>query len=141
MPEGILIALPSAELQMAILQSCYRNMAANGRLYLDFFQPYYKIIYQGTATEYSRFRTPDGKTYVLTVEFNNDQYSQIQHWKVTFTRAEAGEQRESVVVDLDFRSVFYSECKLMLQVAGFRVVEFDLEYAEKRGFFVVAERI
>jgi SAM-dependent methyltransferase len=141
MPEGIFIALPSAELQMAILQSCHRNLASGGRIYFDFFQPYYKVIYEETMREFSRFRTPDGRIYLLTIEFTNDKYSQIQHWKVTFTRVEQGEKRESVVVDLDFRYVFYSECKLMLQVAGFRLVELDIEYAERRGFFVAAEKI
>lgn len=141
MPEGILIALPDAELQMAILQSCHRNLAPGGRLYLDFFQPFYKAIYQEKLTEYSRFRTPDGRTYILTVNFTNNSYSQIQHWMVTFTHWERGEQQETVTVDLDFRYVFYSECNLMLRLAGFRTVEFDVEYAERRGFFVAAEKV
>ena len=56
----LLIALPNAELQMELLQSCNRNLATGGRIYFDFFQPYYKVIYQEALTEYSRFRTPDG---------------------------------------------------------------------------------
>jgi SAM-dependent methyltransferase len=141
MPEGILIALPSVDLQMALLRSCHRNLAAGGRIHIDFFQPYYKAICNETLAEFSRFRTPSGETYLLTIEFTNDKYSQVQHWKVTYTKVEKGEERERVVVDLDFRYVFYSEIQLMLQVIGFRLIELDIEHADRRGFFLVAERI
>lgn len=141
MPEGILIALPSLDLQMALLRNCHRNLAAGGRIYIDFFQPYYKAIYLEQLTEYSRFRTPDGSTYLLKIDFANDKYTQIQHWSVTYTKVENGESRESIVVELDFRYVFYSEATLMLQVTGFRPVECDVGYADGRGFFVVAEKM
>ncbi|HLG54326.1 MAG TPA: class I SAM-dependent methyltransferase [Vicinamibacterales bacterium] len=141
MPEGILIALPSVDLQMSLLRSCHRNLAAGGRIHIDFFQPYYKAIYQENLKEFSRFRTPTGETYLLTIEITNDKYSQIQHWKGTYTRVENGESRDSTVVDLDFRYVFYSEIQLMLQLTGFQLIELDTEYADRRGFFLVAERI
>ena len=141
MPEGILIALPSADLQMSLLQSCHRNLASDGRIHIDFFQPLYKVIYHETLTEYSRFRTPLRETYLMSIEFINDKYSQVQHWKVTYTKVEDGVKRDSVVVDLDFRYVFYSEIKLMLQITGFRVIELDVGYADGRGFFLVAEKI
>lgn len=140
MPEGILIALSSVELQMGLLQSCHRNLAAGGRILMDFFQPSYKVIHYEALTEYSRFRTPEGEVYLLRIDFTNDKYSQIQHWRVTYTKVESGEERDSIVVDLDFRYVFLSEIKLMLEANGFRVVELDIEYADRRGFFVVAEK-
>lgn len=141
MPEGILIALPDAELQMAVLRNCCRNLVDGGRLYMDFFQPDYRVIHQEAVTEFSRLHAPDGRLYLMEVKFTNEKYSQVQHWAVTFIRLEGGERRDNVVVDLDFRYVFPSECRLMLQIAGFRVVEFDVEYARRRGFFVVAEKV
>ena len=141
MPEGILIALPSFDLQMALLRSCHRNLAPDGRIHIDFFQPHYKAIYLGTLTEVSRFRTPTGQTYLMSIEFTTNRHSQFQNWKVTYTEVERGDERECIRVNLDFRYVFRSEIELMLQVAGFRLLELDLDYADGRGYFLVAEKI
>lgn len=140
MPEGILIAIADAEVQMALLRSCHRNLKARGRIFTDFFQPYYKAIDQGTLTEHTRFRTPDGKLYLMTMEITTDRYTQVQQWKATYTLVENGEQREPVEVILQFRYVFCSEVRWMLQAAGFCAIDIDVDFADARGFFVVAEK-
>ncbi|MBZ9770988.1 class I SAM-dependent methyltransferase [Mesorhizobium sp. CO1-1-8] len=141
MPEGILIALPSDMLQMALLRSCHRNLAEGGMILIDFFQPYYRVILGETKTDFSRFHTLEGDTYIMRVDFSNDSYTQIQHWHVTYTKIVDGNEVGSTVVDLDFRYVFYSEIKLMLEIVGFRVIELDVEFAEHRGFFLAAQKI
>ncbi|WP_167229062.1 class I SAM-dependent methyltransferase [Massilia rubra] len=141
MPEGILIALPSDALQMALLRSCHRNLAPGGLILIDCFQPYYQVISGEKKTDYSRFRTPDGRTYLMQIHFTNDSYTQIQNWHVIYTEIVDGNELPGIVVNLDFRYVFCSELKLMLEIAGFRVVELDVEFAERRGFFLAAEKV
>lgn len=141
MPEGILIALPDRDLQFALLESCQRNLRTGGRILTDLFQPRYKLIYQKDATEHTRFRTRAGEDYLLSITFHNDEYTQIQEWDCTFTRAPRSPQPESTRVNVKFRYLFQSELDLMLRQTGFKVVKIDCSYADARGFSVVAEKI
>ncbi|WP_113700941.1 class I SAM-dependent methyltransferase [Nonomuraea lactucae] len=140
MPEGILIAIPDADAQLALLRSCHRNLAAGGVLLTDFFQPRYDVIAQGGLTEYSRFRTPSGETYLMEISFSNDSHSQVQEWRVTYSRVEDGEIVETTGVVVKFRYLFCSEVRLMLAACGFRDVEIDVDYAGGRGFAVAARK-
>ncbi len=142
MPEGILIALPEQQLQVSLLESCHRNLKRGGRIYTDFFQPRYKIIYHKTDTEYTRFRTKAGERYLLGIHFKNDEYTQIQDWNVVFTKIENGVATDEVIeMDLRFRYVFYSEIQWMLKHCGFRVIDIDVNHADGRGFAVIAEKV
>lgn len=140
MPEGILIALPDVNLQMALLRSCYRNLKPGGRIYTDFFQPRYKVIYHKTVSEYTRFRTQNGDTYLLNIVYTNDEYTQVQNWQMTYTKMVDGNPGEVIVADVKFRYLFYSEITLMLKLCGFKVIDIDVNYADGRGFSVIAER-
>jgi SAM-dependent methyltransferase len=141
MPEGILIAIPDAQLQMGLLKSCYANLRLHGRIYTDFFQPRYKVIYEKTLTEYTRFRTRTGNVYLLEMNFTNDEYTQIQDWHAVFTKIEQGEKRNVTEVDVKFRYIFLSELELMLRLCGFKLIDIDVTYAGGRGFAVIAEKV
>lgn len=141
LPESLLVAIPDATLQMDLLKSCYRNLKPGGRIYMDFFQPIYKIIYHKTLCEHSRFRTANGEVYIVTVNFTNNEYTQIQDWNVIYTKTENGDKTDVTEVNVKFRYVFYSEIQLMLQQAGFKVIDIDVNYADGRGFAVIAEKV
>lgn len=141
MPEGILIAIPDADLQMDLLRSCYRNLKPGGRIYTDFFQPRYNVIYNKEVSEYSRFRTQEGKLYLFNINYTSDEYTQVQNWHVIYTRIENEKEMETIELDVKFRYLFYSEVKLMLTLCGFNVIEIDVNYANGRGFSVIAEKI
>ena len=142
MPEGILIALPDQGLQMALLESCHRNLRRGGRIYTDFFQPRYKVIYHKDVTEYTRFRTKRDELYILGVHFKNDEYTQVQEWDLAFTKVDNGTATDDVVeMSLQFRYIFCSEIEWMLKHTGFKVIDIDVEYADRRGFAVVAEKL
>ncbi|WP_029030756.1 class I SAM-dependent methyltransferase [Salinarimonas rosea] len=140
MPEGILIALPDRALQRALLESCHRNLAPGGRLMTDFFQPRFDLVHRDELTEFTRFRTPDGRAYLMTMRLRNDRYTQVQHWTATYAELAGGETVREVVVEVPFRYLTASEIELLLELCGFRVVELDTEYADRRGFFLVAEK-
>lgn len=141
MPEGILIAIPDAELQKELLDSCYRNLDKHGRIYTDFFQPRYKIIYNKTLSECTRFRTKTGDLYLLDINFTNNEYTQLQDWNVKYTKIENGEKVNEIEVDVTFRYIFYSEIQLLLKQTGFKVIDIDVNYADGRGFSVIAEKV
>lgn len=141
MPEGVLIAIPDAEMQLGLLDSCYRNLRRGGRIYTDFFQPRYDVIHNKTLTEHSRFRTKDGELYLFTIHYSNNEYTQVQDWHVVFTKIENGEKTEVIEADVRFRYLFYSEIQLMLKQTGFKVIDIDVNYAEGRGFAVIAEKV
>jgi hypothetical protein len=140
MPEGVIIAIPDVDLQMALLENCYRNLKRGGRIYTDFFQPNYKAIYHKELKEYSRFRTKAGEVYLLEIIFTNDEYTQVQNWDVTYTRIIGGEKADVISMNVKFRYIFYSEIQLMLQKCGFKVIDIDVNYADRRGFAVIAEK-
>ena len=127
--------------QRALLMSCHRNLATAGRIYTDFFQPRYDLIERNCMTEFTRFRTSDQRLYLMRIDLSNNRYSQIQHWSATYWRIEKGEKAEQITAEVDFRYLFQSEVELLLELCGFRTVEFDTDYADGRGFFVVAEKI
>lgn len=141
MPEGILIAIPDRDLQFALLENCHRNLQPGGRLYTDFFQPRYKIIHQKVVEEHTRFTTRSGDDYLLSMTFDNDEYTQIQKWHCVFTRQSGPAKGERTEVDVTFRYLFVSEIDLMLRLAGFKVIQIDIEFADRRGFAVIAEKI
>lgn len=140
MPEGIIIALPDATQQVKLLQSCNRNLVVGGRIYFDFFQPNYKVIYNKTVTEHTRFRTKSGVLYILSITYENEEYSQIQGWYMTYTRIVHGIEEEKIKVFLQFRYIFYSELLLLLEKCGFQPIDIDITYADRRGFSVIAEK-
>lgn len=141
MPEGILIAIPDAKLQMDLLRSCNRNLKTGGRIYTDFFQPRYHVIYHQEISEFSRFRTQNGELYLFNINYTSDQYTQVQNWNVIYTRMENEKEVETIELNVKFRYLFYSEIKLMLTLCGFKVIEIDVNYAGGRGFSVIAEKI
>jgi SAM-dependent methyltransferase len=141
MPEGILIAIPDREVQLALLDSCHRNLRKGGRILTDFFQPRYKVILEKTVREYTRFRTRGGDDYLLSVTFRNDEHSQIQDWEAVFTRNSPAGPAETIPVNVKFRYLFYSEIQLMLERCGFKVIDIVVGYAGGRGFSVVAAQV
>ena len=141
MPEGILIAIPDATLQIQLLESCYRNLRPGGRIYTDFFQPRYKVIYNKTVSEHTRFRTSKGDLYLMNINYDNDEYTQVQNWKVIYKKIENGTITEEIEANATFRYLFYSEVQLMLKQTGFKVIDIDTDYAEGRGFSIIGEKI
>ena len=142
MAEGLIIALPDAKLQRALLENCHRNLRPGGRILTDFFQPRYKVIYNETLTEHARFRTKHGDTYLLSMSFENDQYTQVQTWNAVFRRMAADHGAEEVTTNtVHFRYVFKSEMELLLELTGFRVLEFDESFANGNGFRLIAEKV
>lgn len=141
MPEGILIAIPNRDLQFSLLESCYRNLKKGGRILTDFFQPRYKIIHHKKVEEHTRFRTPSGEDYLLSVCFYNDEHSQIQEWDCVFTKQSGLKPFQKTKVNVKFRYLFYSEIELMLRQIGFNVIDIDCSYADGRGFSVIAEKL
>lgn len=140
MSEGIIIALPSVEQQTALLKNCNRNLVIGGKLYFDCFQPNYKIIQNRNILEYTRFRTKNRDLYVMKVNYNNNEYTQVQKLDITYTKMDKGLILEEVNVKVLFRYIFYSEINLMLKMAGFRP-SIDTQYADGRGFFVIAKKV
>ena len=141
MPEGILIALPDSKLQMGLLQSCHRNLVKGGRIYTDFFQPRFDVIYADYLHETTRFRTKSGEPYLFDIKYTSNKYTQIQNWNVTFSKTENGTVGEIIELDVKFRYLFYSEIQHMLALCGFKVIEIDKDYAGGRGFSVIGEKL
>ncbi|MCE9575987.1 MAG: class I SAM-dependent methyltransferase [Deltaproteobacteria bacterium] len=139
MPEGVVIALPSRELQIALFESCHRNLRVGGRLYADFAQPRWKVVYEQTLQEHTRFRMHSGDEYLLSVTFRNDRHTQIEEWDVVF--AKQGVPPEPIEVKVSFRFLSYSELQFMLERCGFKVIAIDVNHSHGRGFAVIAEKV
>lgn len=77
MPEGIIISLADQKMQMALLESCNKNLRIGGRIYFDCFQPYYDIINGKTKTHFTRFTDKNKDKYILKTTYVNDEYTQI----------------------------------------------------------------
>lgn len=141
MAEGLVIALPDASLQRSLFENCHRNLRPGGRILTDFFQPRYKVIYHGALTEHTRFRTKNGDPYMLTIHFENDAHSQIQTWHTVFRKMIGGKlDAEVVKATVQFRYVYKSEVELLMERSGFRIIEFNTQFADGYGFFLIAER-
>ncbi|NVJ12937.1 bifunctional 2-polyprenyl-6-hydroxyphenol methylase/3-demethylubiquinol 3-O-methyltransferase UbiG [Myxococcus sp. AM010] len=138
MPEGLVIALPDRALQIALFESCHRNLRKGGRIYADFVQPRYKVVYEQKLQEHTRFRTRDGDEYLLSVTFRNDRHSQVEEWDAVFARKGAPER---IAVTVSFRFLFHSELQFMLERCGFKVIEIDVNHAGGLGFAVIAEKV
>ena len=142
MPEGIIIAIPDRELQLELLRSCHRNLKVGGRIYTDYFQPDYDYIARADVHEYTRFKTRKGETYLMEVSISMDKYTQIQDYTCIYTKVENGEPtEEKIVLDIQFRYIHYSEITLMLEMCGFKIIDIDVNYADARGFGVIAEKV
>lgn len=141
MSEGILIAIPDSKIQMELLRNCHRNLKKGGRIYTDFFQPRYDVISGDVTNEFSRFRTKDGEIYLLDISFENDSYNQIQKWNAKYTKMDRLSKSEPIEINVSFRYIFNSEIRLMLQECGFKVIKIDTDYADRRGFSVIAEKM
>jgi SAM-dependent methyltransferase len=149
MPEGVMLALGTRELQLALLDNCHRNLRPGGRIYADLAQPRYKLLHEQTLQEHTRFRTRGGDDYLLSVTFRYDRYSQIETWNAMFARQGAGPRSgpggdpaalDQVDVELSFRTLFHSEIELMLERCGFRLIDLDVNLARGLGFAVIAEK-
>ncbi|TNJ42312.1 class I SAM-dependent methyltransferase [Phaeobacter sp. B1627] len=142
MSEGLVIALPNKAMQRALFENCRRNLRPGGLLITDFFQPYYKAICEEGLTEYTRFRTADGTAYMLTVSFENEPHEQRQSWQCTYRNmAEDTENAAPISATVHFCYVLKAEMELLLELTGFKVLQFNTDYAEGRGFSLVAERL
>lgn len=138
---GVIVALPDADLQIDLLNNCYQNLEARGRIYMDFPQPMYKVIRNGELSEFTRFRTKNGELYFLNINYKNNEYTQVQDWNVIFTKMEKGRKGEVIDIDLKIRYIFSSEIELMLKKCGFKMIEIDTNYADGLGFSVIAEKV
>lgn len=142
MSEGLVIALPNKALQRALFENCYRNLRPGGLVITDFFQPYYKAVWEKDLTEHTRFRTADGTPYMLTVSFENDQHEQRQTWNCIYRNmAEDTEMAATIHATAHFCYVLKAEMELLLELTGFKVIEFNTDFAEGRGFSLIAERL
>jgi hypothetical protein len=140
MPEGVLLALGTRELQLALLDNCHRNLGPGGRIYADLAQPRYKLLHDQTLEEHTRFRTRSGDDYLLSVTFRYDRYSQIETWNAVFARQRPPAAAPPIDVTLSFRTLFHSEIELMLERCGFRLIDIDVNLARGLGFAVIAEK-
>lgn len=140
MPEGVVISIPDREAQLALLDNCYRNLASGGRLYADFVQPRWKLIYEQTLQEHTRFVSRTGEQYLLSLTFRNNRHTQVEDWRLVFTHENGARKSERIEVNVQFRFLSHSEVTLMLERAGFKVVDIDVNHAGGRGFAVIAEK-
>ena len=141
MPEGLVIALPDRELQIRLFESCHRNLRKGGRIYADFVQPRYKVVYEQKLQEHTRFRTRDGDVYLLSVTFRNDRHSQVEEWDAVFSKKGATVASERIAVTVSFRFLYYSELQFMLERCGFKVINIDVNHAHGLGFAMIAEKV
>lgn len=140
MPEGIIIALANKEQQRQLLYSCNKNLKIGGELLFDCFQPYYHIICNKTWVDYNRFKIIDDR-YILKIKYINDEYTQIQKWEMEYTKIVQGKEQLITNIEVSFRYLFYSEIELLLEFNGFRTIKIDTNYADGRGFAVIAKKI
>lgn len=141
MPEGIVLSLGTRVLQLALLENCHRNLRTGGRIYTDFAQPRYKLLYEKVLREHTRFRTRDGDQYLLSVTFRYDSHSQIETWDAVFARQGTEAGPEQIDVAVSFRNLFHSEIQFMLERCGFKVIDIDVNHARGLGFAVIAEKL
>jgi SAM-dependent methyltransferase len=140
MPEGIVIAIPDREMQIALFANCYRNLRRGGRVYSDFCQPRMKVVYHKTLQEHTRFRTQSGEEYLLSMKFCHDNYSQVEVQEAVFTRKGHATPSDPIALTVSFRYLYHSEIQFMLERCGFKLIDIDVNHARGQGFAVIAEK-
>lgn len=142
MAEGLVIAMPNKAMQRALFENCHRNLRPGGLVITDFFQPYYKAVSEEGLTNHTRFRTADGTPYMLTVSFKNDPHEQRQIWNCVYRNmSDDPELASTISASVQFCYVLKAEMELLLELTGFKVLEFNTDYADGRGFSLVAKRL
>lgn len=141
MTDGVLLALADQNRQRDLLSKSNSLLRLGGQVLIDFSKPRHDVIARGSVTEITRFRTPSRKPYLLQVEMINEARSQVQTWNATFAECSGEPNASRVNVKVQFRYLYESEVKLLLEVCGFDLVEFDESYANGDGIFLVAKKV
>jgi SAM-dependent methyltransferase len=125
--------LYTQEDQLACLRRAYAHLAPGGLLILDVYAPSYKHMARDPDGPWEARRQsilPNGHCVVREDRFvRNDPATQIQHCEIRFTEYDVtGKQVRKRRLSLDTRYTFRYEMQLLLERAGFEVLDIWRDY-------------
>jgi SAM-dependent methyltransferase len=125
--------LYSQQEQLACLERTYNHLRPGGTLIIDLFSPIYRLLAQEPDRPFvlrREFDLPNGNHVIRKDRFvKNDPVLQIQYAELLFEEYDTkGTMVHELTVPLSMRYIFHFEMQLLLEKAGFEVIEFFRDY-------------
>ena len=137
MPDGFFHAIADENLQKRLIQKCYELLDDDGVLIADIYIPWENVIEKKEVDQCSRFRTKDGKLYIVYVHHTIDEERQLH--TLDFVHEQYGTQirfGHKVV----YRYLYSGQFTDMLEKGGFVVENVDTTMNFGKNVAVVARK-
>lgn len=127
MPDSFLHAVADERLQEKLIEKCNELLHDGGVLIADIFVPWEQVIEKKELNQCSRFRTKDGKLYIVYVHHKIDSDKQLHTFEFIHELYEEGSKYEHTVV---YRYMYLQQLIELLERNGFIVsdVEEDMNF-------------
>lgn len=83
LPDGFMHAVADERLQEKLIEKCYDLLENNGVMIIDVYTPWENVIEAKELNQCSRFRTKDGKLYIVRVHHTIDKERQLHTFEFT----------------------------------------------------------
>jgi len=121
--------------QLGCLRCAYEHLRPGGIFIVDVYAPLYEVLMQEPDSPFEvikEYDMPNGNHVVRSDRFvSNDPVTQVQHCERRFQEfSRDGALATETVVPMDTRYTFRYELQLLLEKAGFEVMDVFGDYAE-----------
>lgn len=120
MPDGFMHAVADENLQEKLIEKCYELLDDDGVLIIDIFTPWENVIEKKELNQCSRFRTKDGKLYIVYVHHMIDEERQLHTFEFVHELYGTKTRYEHRVV---YRYLYSGQLTEMLEKKGFVVTD------------------
>ena len=125
MPDSFLCAIDNEKSQKKLIKKCYNLLKDRGVLIIDVFTPWEDIIKKGELNQCSRFRTNDGKLYIVYVHHIVNKEKQVHTFEFIHEEYETKTRFEHKVV---YRYLYSSQLKKLIESNGFIIMNVDKHF-------------
>ena|GEM_PF-1602206 len=116
MPDGFFHVVADENLQKKLIQKCYKLLDDDGILIADIYIPWENIIEKKEVNQCSRFRTKDGKLYIVYVHHSIEEERQLHTFDFIHEQYGSHIRYEHKIV---YRYLYPEQFTDMLEKGGF----------------------
>lgn len=120
MPDSFMHAVADENLQEKLIENCYELLDDDGVLIIDIFTPWENVIEKKELNQCSRFRTKDGKLFIVYVHHTIDKERQLHTFEFVHKLYGTNTQYEHMVV---YRYLYSEQLTEKLEKKGFVVTD------------------
>jgi 2-polyprenyl-3-methyl-5-hydroxy-6-metoxy-1,4-benzoquinol methylase len=120
MPDSFIHAVADETRQEKLIEKCYELLNDDGILIIDIFVPWKNVIEKKELNQCSRFRTKDGKLYIVYVHHIIDEERQLHTFEFVHELYETKTRYKHRVV---YRYLYSEQLMEMLEKKGFVITD------------------